>query len=121
MRWLIDWWRRRQFSSSARVDRVRFVASRGDVPDSMPRHQLVVVGDEQLPKWAIFECPCGRGHRLEVNLSPRVRPYWKIRLDPRGPSLKPSIDSVAPYRCHFWLRDGRVQWTLPDQRGSESR
>lgn len=120
MSWLIDWWRRRHFSSTARVDRVEFVASREDVPESIPRHQLVVIGSEQLPKWAIFECPCGRGHRLEVNLSPQVRPFWRISFDTDGPSLRPSVDSVAPYRCHFWLRDGRVRWPHTHQRGNAS-
>jgi Family of unknown function (DUF6527) len=121
MSWLIDWWRRRHFSSDARIDEVEFVSARGDVPESIPRRQLVVVGSEELPKWAIFECPCGRGHRLEVNLSPQVRPFWRITFNTHGPSLKPSVDSVGSYRCHFWLRDGRVHWPNPRQRGSASR
>ncbi|MGI9112850.1 MAG: DUF6527 family protein [Gaiellaceae bacterium] len=58
----------------------------------------------------MFECPCGRGHRLAVSLQQSHRPSWRLGLGKDGPSLFPSIDSVADRRCHFWLRDGRVRW-----------
>lgn len=108
---LIDWWRRRRFTEP-RIDQVRWYASQADLPASLPRHELAVVGDSVRPKWAVLECPCGAGHRLQVNLSPHRQPCWRVILDAGVElGLYPSVDFDAPERrCHFWLRDGRVQW-----------
>jgi hypothetical protein len=109
---MIDWWRRRR-RGSPRVDEVRWYASHAELPESLPRHRVAVIGAPHRPKWLVLECPCGTGHRLEVNLSPSRRPFWILGLDP-GPSVEPSIDlRDAHRRCHFWLLEGRVRWT-PD-------
>jgi hypothetical protein len=106
---LIDWWRRRRWTRP-RINRTRFYASRTDVPAEVWRHELAVVGTVEHPKWAVLECPCGRGHQLTVNLSPERKPFWRLSADKRGPSLAPSLDAVSPHRCHFWLRRGHVEW-----------
>lgn len=106
---LIDWWRRRRWTRP-RINRARFYASRDDMPAEVPRHELAVVGTPGHPKWAVLACPCGRGHQLTVNLSRQRGPFWRLNNEKRGPSLAPSIDSESPYRCHFWLRGGRVKW-----------
>jgi hypothetical protein len=81
-----------------------------DLPAEMPSDALAVIGSPEHPKWLVFECPCGRGHQLSVNLSPERRPYWRLVAARNGPSLYPSIDFAASHRCHFWLQDGRVHW-----------
>lgn len=106
---LIDWWRRRRWTRP-RINRACFYASRAEVPAEVTRHELAVVGTVEHPKWAVLECPCGRGHQLTVNLSRQRRPFWRLSIEKREPSLGPSIDSGSPYRCHFWLRRGRVEW-----------
>jgi len=107
--WLVDWWRRRRLTRP-RLKQVAYYASRSDVPVQVPRQTLTVVGTEASPKWAIFECPCGRGHQLVVNLSPVRTPHWRLTTGRRGPSLYPSIDYEDVHRCHFWLRGGSVEW-----------
>jgi hypothetical protein len=63
-------------------------------------------------KWAVLECPCGKGHTLELNLAHLDRPRWSLTVGiGRRPSLSPSVDFKGNPRCHFWLRDGRIQWT----------
>jgi hypothetical protein len=106
---LTDWWRRRRWTQP-RVKHVAYYEGRSDVPESLARDTLAVVGTRERPKWAVLECPCGRGHQLVVSLSPQHPPHWRLGEGQRGPSLKPSIDSRRAYRCHFWLRDGQVQW-----------
>ena len=109
---MIDWWRRRRWGHP-RLDEVRWYETYADLPEHLPRHQLAVIGEPQRPKWLVLECPCGNGHRLEVNLSRGRRPFWAVELDP-VPSVEPSIDLREPgRRCHFWLLGGRVRWT-PD-------
>jgi len=105
----IDLWRRLRLTRP-RIDTVVYVESPADVPDDIDRQTLIVVGNRDFQKWAMLECPCGRGHRLAVSLQPGHRPSWRLTFDERGPSLCPSIDSVARQRCHFLLRNGRVRW-----------
>lgn len=113
---LVDWWRRRRWTT-ARYSEVAYFSSRVQVPDLPPRRTVAVVGNPGRPKWAIFACPCGHGHTIAVNLSPARRPTWRLKEDDRGPSLNPSIDSLTEERrCHFWLRVGRVCWAGDDVR-----
>jgi uncharacterized protein DUF6527 len=106
---LVDWWRRRRWTKP-RIKQVVVYRSRADVPEQVRRQTLAFVGSHEQPKWAVLECPCGRGHQLVVNLSSQREPCWELSISNRGPSLSPSIDSFSPYRCHFWLRSGRVSW-----------
>jgi len=105
----IDFWRRLGLTRP-RVKAVVYVDSPMDVPDEIDRRTLVIVGSTEFQKWAMFECPCGRGHRLAINLQQGHRPSWRLDLASGSPSLFPSIDSIADRRCHFWLRNGRVRW-----------
>lgn len=108
---VVAWWRRHH-RGRPRIKRAVFYETRAELPKQIPQRELAIIGSYERPKWAIFECPCGRGHQLSVNLSPRQDPFWRLHLDKRGPSLWPSVDSFTPYGCHFWLRRGRVSWAL---------
>jgi hypothetical protein len=105
---LTDWWRRQRLGRP-KVTRVQQYRSHADVPERIPRRVLAVVGTPAA--WAMFECPCGQGHRIMVRIRPHATgAHWELTRDGR-PSLRPSIDSQHPgRRCHFWLRKGRVHW-----------
>ena len=106
---LTDWWRRRHLTP-ARFKTMSFYEGRDAVPAEVPRQTIAVVGTLERPKWAIFECPCGRGHQITVNLSDSRHPSWKITATRRGPSLHPSVDAYEPYDCHYWIRGGTVRF-----------
>lgn len=109
---ITDWWRRRR-QRGARIGQVRYFASRGDVPRDESRHVIDVVESGEIQKWAIFWCPCGRGHRVELDLHPTHAPHWRLRIDGRGqPSITPSVDVQGIWACHFWLTAGRVRWCV---------
>ena len=79
-----------------------------EAPSSLPRRGVVVVADAGRTKWAIFDCPCDRRHRLMLNLDPRRRPYWRLG---RRLTITPSVDALSGgRRCHFVLQSGRVRW-----------
>jgi hypothetical protein len=102
-------WRRLHLGRPS-LSHLRYVDTPVSVPDRLRPREFVVVGSSEFPKWAVFDCPCGRGHRLMLSLQRSHRPHWRLELDPHGPSLWPSVDSRTGYRCHFWVREGHVHW-----------
>lgn len=88
------------------------------VPDRLPRRSAVLIGSEEHPTWAAFDCPCAEKHRLMVNLDSGRRPSWRVEAA-RPLTLKPSIDDVtAGRRCHFFITKGRTVWARSDRRSS---
>jgi hypothetical protein len=109
---------RRTHRGRARIGQVVTVPRRADLPESLHPHRLYVLGGTT-PKWALLDCPCGRGHAIDLNLANTARTRWKVTTNEAGqPSVYPSIDYQDEPRCHYWLRDGRVDW-VPD--GSAKR
>jgi hypothetical protein len=80
------------------------------VPPWLPRRAGVLVGGGT-HGWMAFDCPCNRGHRLLINLTSTRRPAWRLTGTHRAPTLYPSVDVINDgHRCHFWIRQGRVEW-----------
>jgi hypothetical protein len=118
---VVDWWRRRRFRA-ARIKTIVTYDRQSELPQSISRKTIAVVGSLERPKWAALECPCGAGHRLMINLSPSHKPSWEFTNGAGGPSLRPSIDfDDGDRRCHFWLRSGKVTWCRDAQRGASGR
>jgi Family of unknown function (DUF6527) len=86
------------------------VASVDDVPDRIPKRHAVLVGSSAFAKWLVFDCPCGRGHRVMLNLDTSHYPHWLISS--KTPmTLVPSVDEVSKFgHCHYIVRDGRIRW-----------
>ena len=80
--------------------------------DSVPARPharcIYLVGEPTRPKWVAFDCPCGHGHRIEINVG--TRSPWSVVIDPNGVTLTPSVDRKDGRRCHFWLRHSRACW-----------
>jgi len=89
------------------------VTSADEVPAALPRNGAVLVFDAGLEKWVVFDCPCGRGHRIMLNTDRRRRPAWKVDLRSLDRlTIAPSIDAhTNGRRCHYFVRRGRVIWT----------
>ncbi len=97
-----------------KINKVQYYERQSEAPLSIPRHALVLVGTTERLKWAMFECPCGTGHKIMINLAASRNPYWRVSVDDGHPSVAPSVDfHDAHGRCHFWLRNGKVEFT-PD-------
>ena len=105
---IIDLWRRLRITTP-RFHHIRYYPTQADLPRSIDRQSIAVVGSADAPKWGVFECPCGLGHRIMVNLSRIRHPVWTVRVDRYGISVVPSIDAIDS-RCHYWIRRGRVEW-----------
>lgn len=91
--------------------RITLSVEAGDeVPDVIPQNAAVLVEAEGLPSWLAFDCPCGRGHRIMLNLTRARWPHWTMKT--RSPlTVTPSIDTVYEgRRCHFFLERGKIAW-----------
>ena len=114
MRRIIGWWQSLPFPWGLwRV--VGQVSAVDSVPDRLPKKGVVLIGAPGHTTWAAFDCPCGRGHRLVVNLDRSRYPFWS--LDSLKPlTIRPSIDDITlERRCHFFLRGGRIAWANYDR------
>lgn len=73
--------------------------------------EVAIVRDGGLLKWACMTCPGGCGATIALSLNPDRRPRWRIVADWWGrPSVEPSVHQTNACGCHFWIRDGRVEW-----------
>ena len=101
--------RRARRRPRARFTKLVTVAGRRDLPLVLNPRLVYQLGEPG--KWAVLECPCGRGHVIELNLAHPGRDRWTLTTDSDGrPSTKPSIDFQGARRCHYWLRAGRIHW-----------
>lgn len=85
-------------------------------PEELVQGVFVVVKDAQHDKWACFRCPGGCGQKVQLSLSNQRSPRWRVKLDYLDrPTVSPSVRMTNHCGCHFWIRDGLVEW-CPDSR-----
>jgi Family of unknown function (DUF6527) len=89
------------------------------IPADVPALSAVMVGTPADPRWLAFDCPCGTGHQIMLNLDRRRSPYWTV-TSTRRLTIRPSVDSSRHgRRCHYFIHDGKVAW-VPDKRRRDS-
>ncbi|WP_460005596.1 DUF6527 family protein [Microbacterium xylanilyticum] len=81
-----------------------------DAPEAIRTRHAIVVGAPTHPKWLIFDCPCGAGHRVMLNLDNAHHPRWRL-VTAMPMTLIPSVDEHSPAgHCHYIVRNGRINW-----------
>lgn len=105
----ISWWQWLPFQPWRVVGAVE---AADEIPERLPRNAAALVGSEVLPKWIAFDCPCRTGHRIMLNTDPGRRPAWKcVGVSGDRLSIAPSVDYAdGRRRCHYFVRDGKIQW-----------
>ncbi len=110
--WLFDpirrWWRRRKrrkaFSGAVQLE------SSVDPGLQLKAGKLVLVGPKEKPKWLRFQCPCGCGDVIALNLMASHYPRWTVEIHKDGTlSAMPSIDATT-CGSHFWIRRNKIRW-----------
>lgn len=72
---------------------------------------LYFVAPVNIPKWALFRCPCGCNSVITLSLQQAHRPHWTLRTSKNNrPILYPSVWRDVGCMSHFWVQDGRVYW-----------
>jgi hypothetical protein len=107
-------WMRQLMVWMRRIRQPDFVVRRVRVhpaPEEIKPGVMIVVGDERLKKWACFQCPGGCGEVVKLSLNPKQRPAWQVKTDDLNrPTISPSVRQLNSCGCHFWIRDGNVEW-----------
>jgi hypothetical protein len=80
-------------------------------PEDLKAWTIYIVKDGDEPDSLIFKCPCGCESRVELNLLTDCRPQWTFKVKGKKISISPSVWATRGCRSHFWIREGRVQWT----------
>ncbi|MFC3695583.1 DUF6527 family protein [Chenggangzhangella methanolivorans] len=111
----IRWWDWLPFQPWRQVD---VVEAADEVPETMPARGVVLVGRADAPKWAVFDCPCGRQHRIMLNLDDSRKPFWRVAVAERWHyTIVPSVDAqTRGRRCHYHVRNGRTAWAADSDR-----
>jgi len=93
-----------------RSDLVAEFTPRHPAPDQIVPGEMTIVRDG-VNKWACFRCPGGCGEKIKLSLNQKRRPRWTVTPDCLNrPTVSPSIRQLNECRCHFWIRQGRVDW-----------
>ena len=101
------WWEWARFGlGTYRVQRVE------DLPARLKRKILYVVVEGETQIHASMACPRGRcGDAINLNLLPDDHPVWSLEVNGSGwPSTRPSIWRRTSCGCHFWIRNGKIDW-----------
>jgi hypothetical protein len=105
----IRWWH--WLPIFRRVRCIGAVESADEIPDRLPRAAAVLVSSAGRHKWIAFDCPCGVGHRILLNLDQSRSPAWIISAQSGLLSISPSVDYYDRMkRCHYFVRAGKVNW-----------
>ena len=73
--------------------------------------KVLIVRNNSILKWACLRCPGGCGEKIMLRLSAKQKPYWQVQNDWLGrPTIYPSVWQRNQCGCHFWIRDGQIQW-----------
>lgn len=83
-----------------------------DLPDRLGRNTLYVVAEGGNALHASMACPRRRcATVLNMNLAPDESPRWFLTVNVKGvPTLAPSVWRRTDCGCHFFLREGRIDW-----------
>lgn len=85
-----------------------------DEPSTLINKTIYVIGDEDFPAIATFNCPCGCMQAIQLNLIPtKNKPSWSIDNLGGMPTIAPSVWRKVGCRSHFFIRAGKVVWAKP--------
>jgi hypothetical protein len=106
-RWISRFWKK--FRRRKKLKGIVLVEGMSALPYRLDG-KLYVVG-KRMPKWAVLDCPCRCGDRIDVNLMQNRTPHWTLIIQDDRASLNPSL-WVPKERCgsHFFIRSNVFLW-----------
>ena len=104
----LRWWR--HFRRRKKISQICYLSSMSEVPTRIGA-KLFIVERAGIPRWAILDCPCLCGSRIDANLMTSSHPHWRLIKDGDKVTLTPSLWQPSS-RCgsHFFVRKNRFKW-----------
>lgn len=89
-------------------------------------HVLAHPGDVALVergavRTAVFQCPCGCGDMLVINLDPAAGSAWRHRVDGEVLTLMPSVWRDSGCESHFILWRNELYWCGVTEEDTDAR
>ena len=82
-----------------------------DYPEEITGNTIYIIGTYRQPQYAVFQCPCGCGRIVELNLNKESSPSWTLKWHVLGTiSFSPSIWRKDGCRSHFFLKKSSIHW-----------
>ena len=82
-----------------------------DYPEEITGNTIYIIGAYRQPQYAVFQCPCGCGRIVELNLNKESSPSWALKWHVLGTiSFSPSIWRKDGCRSHFFLKKSSIHW-----------
>lgn len=82
-----------------------------EVPDAPADREVYLIGEGDHLWSAAFQCPCGCGALIQLNILRDAKPRWEVTRHSDGTvSLYPSVWRQVGCRSHFVLRQGIIEW-----------
>lgn len=82
-----------------------------DVPDSLVKKTIYVIGEQGYYWQLLMKCPCGCNTILYMNLMEDQKPCWSYIINKsKIISIRPSVNRMVGCRSHFFIREGKLIW-----------
>lgn len=82
-----------------------------EIPDIANSDTIYFIGNVRKQQYVIFNCPCGCGRIVELNLNLNSSPCWRIQWHLSGKvSLSPSVWRKNGCHSHFILKKNDIIW-----------
>lgn len=85
-----------------------------DIPESIEKHKIYIVGESNFHWVLVFICPCGCEESIQLNLLEDTSPSWRYFID-ENINIKPSIWRNTGCKSHFFINDGEVKWVYEEE------
>jgi len=103
------WWK--NMRRRKRISAVAYLKSTAEIPKGKIGGKLFIVRRAGLPRWAVLDCPCRCGRRIQVNLMRSHRPRWILKEEGSHVSLTPSLwQPELTCGSHFFITRNRIEW-----------
>ena len=82
-----------------------------DIPQNIESKIVYIIGEKGFEWLAVFNCPCGCGDIIQLNLLKEATPSWRFMCHRNGRiSVSPSINRIVNCQSHFNIVKGKIKW-----------
>lgn len=110
MKWLLSWLNK-LFGGLKKHVRPYAKQYVSDMPDSVDKNTIYIVGEGEYKWFVAMKCPCGCGETIQLSLEQDSYPRWELSEHSDGTvSFSPSVWRNKRCLAHFWVNRSIVNW-----------